>query len=316
MHDDACVALDRRLDLDLPLVGHRVVSAEDPVQQRVRRGRGSELLPVRAVVGEAVTAFGGADDRAALRDDLRGGRHALHGLVEVLVERVAGVRGDDDVVARRERAHRHAFRGARRRRRASANSSPPKACTIRCSPSRMTSREKSTPVAAAMARTSSWIGLPSVIPQRAGGARCARASWSVRTVSSPARPGATIFGPPREAGEEVRLDEAGRDPDVGLDPAPVQPDRDVGAEAPTQTSDASSRASWLTTPTAASTSSPNIAAQLLRGVPAMGAGGDEHDDVLETDDAVELLQDRRDDDLARLGPGAVAGADRDRLARV
>ena len=54
-----------------------------------------------------------------------------------------------------------------------------------------------------------------------------RASCSVMTVSSPASPGATIFGPAAETGEEVRLDEAGRDAHVGLQELAIQVDLDA-----------------------------------------------------------------------------------------
>ena len=53
-------------------------------------------------------------------------------------------------------------------------------------------------------------------------------------------------------------------------------------------------------------------AQLGVGVAAVRAGGDEHDHVFEAHEAVELLEDGRHHDLARLGPRAVADADRDR----
>ena len=49
-----------------------------------------------------------------------------------------------------------------------------------------------------MARTSSWTGLPSVMPQVARGCPILAASCSTSTVSSPARPGATSFGPPEK----------------------------------------------------------------------------------------------------------------------
>jgi hypothetical protein len=56
--------------------------------------------------------------------------------------------------------------------------------------------------------------------------------------------------------------------------------------------------------------------QLLVRIAAMGAGGDEHGDVPQRDDALELLEDGRDDDAARLGSRAVTDAQRDRLARL
>src|SRR3546814_3629023 len=55
-----------------------------------------------AVVWYPVPALCRADDRAALFDDFGGRGHALYGLVEVLVERKAGVRGQHDVKWRSE----------------------------------------------------------------------------------------------------------------------------------------------------------------------------------------------------------------------
>ncbi len=74
--------------------------------------------------------------------------------------------------------------------------SPANAWVTRLSRLRITSRAKSTPVPSEMALTSSCTGLPSQIPQVARGCPIRLASWSVRTVSRPASPGATIFGPP------------------------------------------------------------------------------------------------------------------------
>ena len=55
-------------------------------------------------------------------------------------------------------------------------------------------------------------------------------------------------------------------------------------------------------------------AQLVLAVAAVRPGRDEHDDVLEPHEPLELLEQRRDDDLARLRARAVADADRDRAA--
>ena len=131
---------------------------------------------------------------------------------------------------------------------------------MRCSPSSTTSSAKSVPVAAAIARTSSCTGLPSVTPQRASGCPMRAASWSVSVVSRPARPGRDELRAAREAREEVRLDEAGRDAHVGRRPTrcSARPAR-RRRSGPSRSATAASRASWLTTRTAASTSSPSIA---------------------------------------------------------
>jgi hypothetical protein len=122
------------------------------------------------------------------------------------------------------------------------------------------------------------------------------------------------LGSAAEAGEEVRLDKAGRDAEVGLDPEPVQPHRHavpVRAEP--------GQGGWITGVVVHHGEPGRHAAEhpvdLLRAVAAMGARGHQHHDVLDTDDALELVQDRRDDDVPRLRPGAVAHRDRDRGAR-
>ena len=45
----------------------------------------------------------------------------------------------------------------------------------------------------------------------------------------------------------------------------------------------------------------------------MGAGGDEHDDVVGPDDGLQLVEQRRDHQVPRLRPGAVAHGDGDGL---
>ena len=135
---------------------------------------------------------------------------------------------------------------------------PPNARVIRCSSSSRTSRAKSTPVAAAIARTASWTGLPSITPQVARGSPIRRALWSSRVVAMPASPGATILGPPlnpakkcgstkpvvirRSAATHSRSSRTGTSPTF-----------------PRSTWPATSRASWSSTRHCASTSSPSIA---------------------------------------------------------
>ena len=65
-----------------------------------------------------------------------------------------------------------------------------------CSRLRITSKAKCGGAAFAAARMSSWTGLPWVMPQVAFGSPMRVASWSTSTVSSPASPGVTSFGPP------------------------------------------------------------------------------------------------------------------------
>ena len=82
-----------------PATGRARVSVRAAIASSSACGEpsGEQLAAVGAVVGEAVAALGRADDQAARLDDLGRRRHALDGLVEVLVEREAGVRRDDDV---------------------------------------------------------------------------------------------------------------------------------------------------------------------------------------------------------------------------
>ena len=115
------------------------------------------------------------------------------------------------------------------------------------------------PVPAAMARTSSWTGLPCVTPQRASGWPMRAASCRTSVVSRPASPGATSFGPPEKPAKKCGSTN------------PVVMRRSASAhwlfshtgtsapKRPIQVSEDSSRASWLTTRTDASTSSPSIA---------------------------------------------------------
>ena len=53
----------------------------------------------------AVRAFGRADDRAPLPDNLSGGAHALDGLIQILVQRIAGVGSDNNVKRFIHRVH-------------------------------------------------------------------------------------------------------------------------------------------------------------------------------------------------------------------
>jgi len=124
------------------------------------------------------------------------------------------------------------------------------------------------------------------------------------------------FGTAAEAGEEVGLDEAGGDAQVGLHPLRVEPDGDAvavlahpgerRAVARVVVDDADAVVDLVA----------EHAAQLLLGVAAVRPRRHEDRDVVEVDDAVELLEHGGDHEVARLGPGAVAHRDGDRLARL
>ena len=168
------------------------------------------------------------------------------------------------------------------------------------------------PVAAAIARTSSCTGLPCVTPQRASGWPIRAASWSTRVVSRPARPGATSFGPPEKPAKKcgstnpVVMRTSARAHSLFSHTGTSAPKRPIHVSVDVVTGividDAHGREHLVA----------EHRAQLGVGVAAVRAGGDEHDHVFEAHEPVELLEDGRHHDLARLGPRAVADADRDR----
>ena len=67
------------------------------------------------------------------------------------------------------------------------------------------------------------MGLPSVMPQVAFGWAISGALCRAMMVSNPARPGATILGPPLNPAKKWGLDEPGRDAHVGVHPVGVEP---------------------------------------------------------------------------------------------
>ena len=171
------------------------------------------------------------------------------------------------------------------------------------------------PVAAAIARTSSCTGLPSVTPQRASGWPMRAASCSVSVVSSPASPGATSFGPPEKPAKKC----GSTKPVVMRTSASTHSlFSHTGTSAPKRPIQVSERVVARVVVDDAHRREHLVAehrAQLVVGVAAVRAGRDEDDDVLEPHEPLELLEQRRDDDLARLRARAVADADRDRLRR-
>ena len=138
------------------------------------------------------------------------------------------------------------------------------------------------------------------------------ASCRVSAVSRPARPGATSFGPPEKPAKKC----GSTNPVVMRTSASTHSlFSQTGTSAPKrpiQVSDAASRASWLTTRTAASTSSPSIARSssslLPRCVPVATSTTTSSRRTSPSSSSSRAGH----DDLARLRPRAVADADRDR----
>ncbi len=95
MDEDFCLALDEGLDLGLPLLGVGL-AGDDGEDILGVAGAGEEIVEWGGV-GDAGAALGSDDDGTAFFYDACGGAHALDGLVEVLIEGVAAVCGDDDV---------------------------------------------------------------------------------------------------------------------------------------------------------------------------------------------------------------------------
>ena len=191
---------------------------------------------------------------------------------------------------------------------------PPNARVIRCSSSSRTSRAKSTPVAAAIARTASWTGLPSITPQVARGSPIRRALWSSRVVAMPASPGATILGPPLNPAKKcgstkpvvIRRSAATHSRSSRTGTSPTIPKVDLArVVAGVVVLDSPLREHVVT----------QHRATLARGRCAMGAGGDQDDDVLRSDDAVERFHDRPEHEGPGLGSRDVAHGDRDALTR-
>ena len=130
----------------------------------------------------------------------------------------------------------------------------------------------------------------------------------------PGQPGSDQLRAPAEAGEEVRLDEPRGDPHVGIDPRLVQRDGYVAGEPPDPAERGGVAGVVVDDPHTVEDVGTEHRLELGRGVRPMGAGGDENHDVVRIDDAVELVEQRRDHHSARLGSGAVAHRDRHGLA--
>ncbi len=98
MDHDAGVLLDLSEDLGLPLFGEVVSGLGEAVEEGMGIGVGAEELVEGAIGGDAFTAFASEDEESSGADDACGGAEAFDALVEVEVQGVAAVAGNDDVV--------------------------------------------------------------------------------------------------------------------------------------------------------------------------------------------------------------------------
>jgi hypothetical protein len=260
------------------------------------------------VPGEAVAALGGADDRAALLDD-RGRRgHALDRLVEVLVERVAGVARDHDVEGLGHRAH---GRGARRGARGRVHG--PQLARERRDDALLAVEdhvEREVGRARGGDRTDVVVHRVALdAPPRRRGMADASGVVEHEHRVEPREPGRHHLGAAAEAGEEVRLDEAGGDPHVGLHPLAVEPHGHALAVLAEVLQAPRVARVVVDDPHAVRHLGAEHRPDLLVGVAAVGARGHEHGHVVERDHALELLEHGGDHEVARLGARAVAHGD-------
>ena len=129
----------------------------------------------------------------------------------------------------------------------------------------------------------------------------------------PRKTGSVQLRPAAEAGKEVRLDEPGGDADVRVDPLAVEPHGHVHHLA-AELEAARVASVVVHDPHALEHVGAEHRLELGRGVSPMGAGGNEHHDVVGVHDALELVEHGRDHQMPRLRSGAVAHRDRNRLA--
>ena len=106
MDENFGVALDKGLDLGLPLLG-TAKARGDQFQENVSRRRGLAQKQIEGTaIGHAIATFADEDNRASLLDDAGGGTHAFHTLVEVAIEWMAAICRDNHVERLRGRRHR------------------------------------------------------------------------------------------------------------------------------------------------------------------------------------------------------------------
>ena len=174
---------------------------------------------------EAVVAAGGGGDVAVRRHDLRGRRHALHRLIQVLVERIAAVRSDDDVEWRRDSRPSPVSRENAQPWSWAARTSPQKKRVIWRSRFSVTLMQKSIGTQRAVVADSRLRRIP--LQQPPGGLRIANHARVVVAhdrgdVGHAGKDGLCAAG---ESGHEMRLDEAEDDASVGVHVVAVQQHR-------------------------------------------------------------------------------------------
>lgn len=94
---DFGAALDEGLDLGLPLFGFGESGCGEHGEDFFGRVGGLQEFVQRAVRGNAFAAFAGEDEETAVFEDSGAGAHPFNALIEIEVERVAAVGGEDDV---------------------------------------------------------------------------------------------------------------------------------------------------------------------------------------------------------------------------
>jgi hypothetical protein len=97
VNEDLGVSLDQGLDLGLPLLGADEAGRGEQGEDLLGAGGGAEEVIEVAAGGHAFAAFAGEDEGATGLKDAGAGAHAFDALVEVKVERIAAVGGDDDL---------------------------------------------------------------------------------------------------------------------------------------------------------------------------------------------------------------------------
>ena len=244
------------------------------------------------MVGETVTALGRDHDQAARLYDLEGGRHPLYGLVKVLVEREAGIGRHHHVEAVRYNLHGHLAR-------------------LRCGSTvhseKFASKGSHNLVTAIEHHVASEMDpggpgdRPDVVVNRValdhppGGQG---ATDPPRVMEDQGRlearqPGSDELRAAGKTGEEMGLDEAGSYAYVGVDPLPVQLDGHPVTHRPQV--DEVGRVASVVVHYAhfGEKFRAEHSLQLGRRVATVGAGGHQHNDVVQVDCPGDLLQDRR-----------------------